>query len=84
MYILRESRQNEADGQKVSGQYHLIGDAFHVALKYYDLDTENPQGRITINGLETWNPDPMMTLKHSLGGSLTLRSRSVKRRNTLF
>ena len=52
MYILRESRQNEADGQKISGQYHLIGYAFHVSLKYFDLNTENPQGRITINGLE--------------------------------
>ena len=52
MYILRESNQNVADDQKISGQYHLMGDGYHVSLKYFDLNTENPQGRITINGLE--------------------------------
>ena len=53
MYILRESNQNVADDQKISGQYHLMGDGYHVSLKYFDLNTERPQGRITINGLET-------------------------------
>ena len=52
MYILRESNQNVADDQKISGQYHLMGDGYHVSLKYFDLNTERPQGRITINGLE--------------------------------
>ena len=52
MYILRESNQNVAGDQKISGQYHLIGDAFHVALNYFGLDTENPQARIAISGLD--------------------------------
>ena len=52
MYILRESNQNVAEGQKISGTYHLIADRGVVSLKYFDLNTENPQGRITINGLE--------------------------------
>ena len=60
MYILRESNQNvevtavegTAKYQKISGTYNLIGDRGVVSLKYFDLNTENPQGRITINGLE--------------------------------
>jgi hypothetical protein len=53
MYILRESNQNVGvDQQKISGQYHLIGDAFHVALNYFGLDTDNPQARIAISGLD--------------------------------
>ena len=30
----------------------MIGDRGVASLKYFDLNTENPQGRITINGLE--------------------------------
>ena len=60
MYILRESNQNvevtavegTAKYQKISGTYNLIGDRGVASLKYFDLNTENPQGRITINGLE--------------------------------
>ena len=53
MYILRESNQNVGvDKEKISGQYHLIGDAYHVALNYFGLDTENPQARIAISGLD--------------------------------
>ena len=60
MYIVKESNQNVAEVtvedtvevQKISGTYHLIGDRSRVSLKYFDLNTENPQGRIIINGLE--------------------------------
>ena len=52
MYILRESRQNEADGQKISGQYQLMTIGMIVSLKYFDMNTENPQARLNINGLD--------------------------------
>ena len=52
MYILRESRRNEADGQKISGQYQLMTVGMIVSLKYFDMNTENPQARLNINGLD--------------------------------
>lgn len=68
MYILREfignanavvstddeTGEESIEENKVSGQYHLIGSS-HATLSYFDLDTENPQGRLMINGVQMEN-----------------------------